>query len=683
MFSGNRWPSGKPCPAATGRASPITDLRGLPDDTRQAAAQRLAAEELAVSFDLETRLPFRTKLLRLSDSDHILLWTVHHIAFDGWSAQLLRHELATNYGAFLRGEPSPLPELPVQYTQHAAQERKRMHGDRLERSLAFWRENLAGVPLTIALPADRFRPAQRTDRGGRLTASIDAPLVRALKDIGRRQGATLFMTMLAAFQALLARVTGTTDVVVGCPVAGRDDPSLENLIGPFINTIPLRGDLAGNPSFHTLVQRTQSRVLEALTHSDVPFEKLVEALRPERSPGLGPLFQVFLQIRNYPELAADFPGLEVSTFVVDPGVTPFDLSVDLWETPDGLGCSLDYSLDLFEMETASRLLDRFRNLLEAVAKNPDQPIDDVPLLTSVERNQVLRTWNATALELPFETCLHRLFEEQCKRTPEAIAVILPEVDADVRDRAGDLSYATLNSRANRLAHHLRSSGAGADVRVALFAERSLEMVIGLLGILKSGAAYVPIDPATPAARQKAIFDDAKPIAVVTQPQFAHIIADLHPNATIVALADPADVPPGPECNPEPINSPADLAYVIYTSGSTGVPKGVMNEHRAVCNMILWMQHALPIGPADRVAQKTPYTFDLSVWEFFWPLMAGARMVLARPGGHRDPSYLARLLKSAEVSICAFVPSTLGPFLDDPDAPPWPRRSGACSRSASR
>jgi amino acid adenylation domain-containing protein len=646
----------------------VVDLRGVPAVAREAMARRLAADERERRFDLEGDRPVRAVLLRLEETDHVLLWTVHHIAFDGWSAEVLRYELAALYGAFVRGEPSPLSEPPLQYAEYALRQRERLRGEMLERPIAFWRKQMAEAPPVLNLLTDRPGPAERTERGGRLTAMLDAPLVRALKDLGRGEGATLFMTLLAAFQALLGRIAGTSDIAVACPVAGRNDPALEDLIGPFINTLPFRTKLEESTSFRTLLSRTRTHVLEALAHSDVPFEKLVEELKLERLAGNGPFFQVFFQLRNFPEREVEFPGLSASPFVVDPGLTPFELALELWETRAGLACSLDYSLDLFERQTASRLVDRYRALLKAVVADPDQPIEDVPLFTDLERDQVLRGWNATALDLPFETCLHRLFEDQCARTPEAVAVVLPDVDGGGSTLPGELSYAELNRRANRLAHHLRACGARPDVPVAVVAERSLEMVVGLLGVLKSGAAYLPIDPATPVAWRKVIFDDARPLAVVTQPHLAYALAGLGPDVAVVALAGPAEDPPGPESNPDSANAPGDLAYVIYTSGSTGLPKGVMNEHRAVCNMILWMQHAFPIGPADRVVQKTPYTFDLSVWEFFWPLMAGARIVLAQPGGQRDPSYLARLFKQARVSICSFVPSALGPFLDDPGAP---------------
>ncbi len=481
----------------------------------------------------------------------------------------------------------------------------------------------------LELPTDQPRSATRSERAGRITTTFGTPLVRSLKELGRREGATLFMTLLAAFQTLLARSTGTFDIVVGCPVACRDDPILENLIGPFINTLPIRAVLEASMSFRTLLGQTRTRALEALAHSSVPFEKLVEELRPERSLAHTPLFQILFQLRNLPESAAEFPGLTASPFAVDPGVTPVDLSIELRETTEGLSCSLDYSLDLFECETAHRLVQWYRILLEAVAADPDRPIDDLELLTQVEREQVLRDWNATTLDLLFETCVHRLFEEQAARSPDALAVTLPDVEGDGTVAFSGLTYAELNRRANRLAHHLRALGAGPNLRVAVIAERSMDMVAALLGIMKSGAAYLPIDPATPAARLKVLLHDARPTAVVTQAHLAWPAAELDPAVPVIALAGGDEDCPGPETNPAPVNSPRDLVYVIYTSGSTGVPKGVMNEHRSVCNMLLWMQHALPLVPSDRVAQKTPNTFDLSVWELFWPLIVGARLVLAQ------------------------------------------------------
>ncbi len=384
-------------------SSAVVDLRSLPEDARQTEARRLAAEELARPFDLENGLPVRWMLLRLGDADHVLLWTAHHIVFDGWSATVLRRELAAIYGAFLRGEHSPLPDPPLQFAQFAARQRDRFAGNTLEQAFSFWREYMAGAPPVLELTTDWPRPATRTERAGRITTTFETPLVRSLKELGRREGATLFMTLLAAFQTLLARSTGTFDIVVGCPVACRDDPVLENLIGPFINTLPIRAVLEPSMSFRTLLAQTRTRALEALAHSSVPFEKLVEELRPERSLAHAPLFQILFQLRNLPESAAEFPGITASPFAVDPGVTSVDLSIELRETTEGLCCSLDYSLDLFDCETARRLVQWYRILLEAVAADPHRPIDDLELLTRVERNQVLCDWNATTLDLPFET----------------------------------------------------------------------------------------------------------------------------------------------------------------------------------------------------------------------------------------------------------------------------------------
>jgi amino acid adenylation domain-containing protein len=481
-------------------------------------------------------------------------------------------------------------------------------------------------------------------------------LTAALSELGRREDATLFMVLLAAFDVLLARWSGQDDVVVGTPIAGRTRAETEELIGLFVNLLALRGEVADDPGFATLLRRVKEAALAAYGHQELPFEKLVEALHPVRDLGRHPVFQVMFSLQNVPGEELALPGLMVSRIDPERPVTQFDLMLVMQQTPDGLAGQFQYATDLFDAATIERLADHFVRLLSGIVAEPQRRVSELALLGEAERHQLVSEWNDTAVAYPQEHGLHELFAAQAARTPDAVAVTY-------EDQA--LSYGELEARANQLAHHLRRRGVGPETVVGVCAERSLEMVIGLLGILKAGGAYLPLDPGYPAERLAYMLADAHAPVLLTQ---AALIARLpgHDAQGVQVVRLDAD---WPAIAAEPATAPAsgvgpdNLAYVIYTSGSTGRPKGVMNTHRGIVNRILWMQDAYRLSAADRVLQKTPFGFDVSVWEFFWPLAFGARLVVARAGGHQDPAYLGEAIERAGVTIAHFVPSMLQAFLE--------------------
>ena len=632
---------------------PVTDLRRLSELSRESEVEKLATAEARKAFNLAAGPLVRAQLLRLSDEDHILLFTMHHIVSDRWSMGVVSEELAAHYAAFVSGKPSTIPELHIQYPDFAAWQRSWMQGEALSSQLTYWKQQLAGAPRVLELPTDRTRPPVLSAAGDTTSVILPRALLEKLTALSRTEGATLFMTLLAAFQTLLTRYSGQEDVVVGSPIANRQFAELEPLIGFFVNTLALRGDLSGDPSFRSLLARTKEVCLNAYAHQDVPFEKLVEELQPERSLSHSPVFQVLFALQNAPMQSLELPGVKMERVPLYTGTSMFDMSWFAIEVPEGLLVRAEYSTDLFEKQTMTRALGHFRKLLESAVAQPESRISELVLLTAPEREQIVGEWNRTEVEYPRTRSLQQFIEEQVEKTPNAPALVF---------ESQELSYRELNSRANQLAHHLRKLGVGPDVLVGICAERSLEMVIGLLGIMKAGGAYVPLDPDYPRDRLAAVIEDAAPPVLLTQ---EHLLGILPPhNAPVICLdRDWGLMRDEPVTNPERVTSGKDLAYAIFTSGSTGKPKGVPNVHEGIVNRLLWMQHAYALGGSDRVLQKTPYSFDVSVWEFFWPLMTGACLVMARPEGHKDPSYLCELIQRQKITTLHFVPSMLRIFLE--------------------
>uniref|UniRef100_UPI003B3A4898 amino acid adenylation domain-containing protein n=1 Tax=Longimicrobium sp. TaxID=2029185 RepID=UPI003B3A4898 len=626
---------------------PVENLSGLSLEDREAAVRHRVGEETGQTFDLATGPLFRAALLRVDAEDHVLLLSMHHVVSDGWSMGVLFRELSALYAAYLAGRESPLPELAVQYADYAVWQREQLAGEVLDRQMAYWKERLADAPAVLELPTDHPRPAVQTYRGASSPVDLSLELLERLQALGRSEGATLYMVLLGAFQVLLGKYAGSEDVVVGTPIAGRTRREVEDLIGFFVNTLVLRTDLSGDPSFREALRRTREVTLGAYEHQEVPFERLVAELQPERSLTHSPLFQVMFTLQNAEGRGADLPGLEVSGAGAGLASAKFDLSLDLTATPQGLRGGLIYSTDLFDRATINRMLGHLARVLEQVAADADVRLSRLELLGEAERARILEAWNATDTAFPAGACVHELFEAQAARAPDAVAVVWEHET---------LSYAALNARANRLAHHLRGLGVGPDARVGVCVQRGPEMVVSLLAILKAGGAYVPLDPAYPADRLRYMLEDSAPAALVTQSSLAGTFAGL--DVPVVEL-DASAWAAGPETNPVRAGlTPDHLAYVIYTSGSTGRPKGVMVEHRSLVNHTAWQAAAFGIGAADTVLQRTSISFDASVWELWTPLATGARMLLLSSDAAKDPKAMGRAVAEGGVTIAQFVPTLL-------------------------
>jgi amino acid adenylation domain-containing protein len=632
---------------------PVIDLAGLPETEREAEAERLAGEEAQRPFDLARDLLLRARLLRLDEREHVLLLTLHHIACDAWSVGVLSREVAELYEAFSRGQPSCLPELPLQYADFAAWQRAWLQGETLATQLGYWKRRLAGVPPALELPTDRPRPAVPSSRGGRHPFTFPRELGESLQALGRREGGTLFMTLLGAFQVLLSRYTGSDDIVVGSPVAGRSERETERLIGLFVNTLVLRTDLSGDPTFRELLGRVREVCLDAHAHQDLPFEKLVEELQPERDPSRTPLFQVMFTLQNAPRAALSMAGLEVSGMAVDRATAKFDLSLSMGETERGLQGTLAYSAGLFDAATIARLARHYRTLLEGVVADPERRLSELPLLTEEERQQILVEWNATASDYPRERCVHELFEAQVERTPEAVAVAC---------EGQHLTYRELNWRANQLAHHLRRLGVGPEVPVGICVERSLEMLVGLLGILKAGGAYVPLDPTCPLERLAFVLNDTRVPLLLTQER---LVSRLPAHAVqVVRLdADWGAIGQAPATNRSSDLRPDNLAYVIYTSGSTGQPNGVAVEHRSLVNYLTWVQEHLFDPNMQSLPTATNLTFDASLKQVFGPLLSGGAVWVISDDLAADPAALLQAITMRAPAGLNCVPSVWQAILD--------------------
>ncbi|GGX92309.1 hypothetical protein GCM10010358_52760 [Streptomyces minutiscleroticus] len=646
---------GEPVQVVDGPGSVPLDEEDLGALDRAAADARIAALATGARrpVDLAEGPVFSAVLARLAPEEHVVLLTVHHIACDGRSEDILVRELAERYEDAVAGRATRSPEPPVQYADFALWQSERLSGAALRRPLDHWCERLAGLP-PLELPTDRPRPAVRDSAGGLAPLAVPAGTARRLTALAREHGATPFMALLAAHAVLLGRWSGQRDVAVGFPVAGRDRSQLQDLVGLFLNTLVLRVDLSGTPSFADLLRQVRESALDAYAHQEMPFERLVEELAPERDPSRTPLFSSMLlwQEAAGPQAPATMGALTAERLPVGESTAKFDLTVGLAEQPDGsLSGGVNYASALFDRATAERFAAHFARLLESAVASPDTPVDELEILPAAERDRQLIGFNATGRRYPADT-LPQLFEAQAARTPDAEAV---------RFEGAGLSYRELAGRAELLAHHLRSLGVGPESVVGVCLHRGTDLVVALLAVLKAGGAYLPLDPDYPADRLAFMLEDSGARAVITDPRLAPLVRDRAPHLVDIT----GDIPRGPARAPVVAAAPGHPAYLIYTSGSTGRPKGVLIEHRAIVNRLHWMQEAYGLGTDDRVLQKTPYGFDVSVWEFFWPLITGATLVLARPGGHRDPAYLAGLIGTEAVTTVHFVPSMLRAFLAEP------------------
>ncbi len=619
-------------------------------------ARRIVHDEAGYIFDLATGPLFRAILLRLSGTDHILIVTMHHIVSDGWSLALLIREVSTLYAAYTGGLPSPLAPLKIQYSDFAYWQRQELQGDLLDKQLSYWKESLSGAPQLLNLPADFPRPPAQGFEGAIHTARLPHPLVDRLTAIGARNDATPFMTTFAAFAVLLWRYSGQEDLLVGSPVANRNRSEIEPLIGLFVNTVILRADLSGNPSFEELLGRTRQTVLGAFSHQDTPLDLLVEKLQPERNLSHSPLFQVMFILQNAhstvtgqseDRYAAGPGGLAITPLAPEQATAKFDLTLFLEEWNDGLQAVWEYSTNLFEPHTVARMAGHYLTLLQSIARNPAQRIGELDLITPAERHQLLTELNATAV--PYaqaNLCFHQLFEEQVVRSPNAIATTC----------AGEhLTYAELNARANRLAHYLRAQHLGRESLIGIYFERSQDLMVATLAILKAGAAYLPLDPAYPQARLSFMLTDAQVKLVLTQEKLAAHLPDGTPGFCLDR--DWHIVASHPETNTASAAGPDDVAYVLYTSGSTGTPKGAEILHRGLTNYLLWAVEAYKVSQGNGAPVHSSISFDATITGWFTPLLAGKTVTLV-PEGAEIEALNALLQSQDNFSLVKITPAHL-------------------------
>ncbi|HEY1271032.1 MAG TPA: amino acid adenylation domain-containing protein, partial [Terriglobales bacterium] len=634
---------------------PVVDLGEMPQDQRDAEALRLARAEARRPFDFSRGPMLRPTLLRLGSEDHVLLLNMHHIAGDGWSVGVFVEELGALYQAFTGGQPSPLPGLPVQYADFAVWQRGWLQGKVLDKQLNYWRDKLAGLPPVLELPTDRPRPKAESFRGATQVFSIPNHVMEQLKALSRQEGATLFMTLLAAYQALLSRYCRQDDIAVGSPIANRTRPEIERLIGFFVNTLVLRTDLSGNPKFRELLGRVRETALGAYAHQDLPFEMLVEDLHPERTLSYNPLFQVVFALQNAARPPLQLGGITIESLPIDSATAKFDMALYMWESGNA---QLEYNTDLFDASTIERMTGHFQTLLQSIAEDPDQPVGSLRLLTSSEQTDLLSAWDATAIDYPPHISIHQRFETQVERTPHAIAAVC---------ESEKLTYAELNSRANQLAHFLRKRGVGPDVLVGMYMDRSLDMVVAILAIVKAGGAYLPLDPAYPPDRLAFMLDDSKPPVLLTQERMRK---DVPPCTAEVVCVDSQWDSIAKESNQNPSTGvrPQNLAYVIYTSGSTGKPKGAQITHHNVVRLFEATEPWFHFNQRDVWTMFHSYAFDFSVWELWGALIYGGRLVVVPYMVSRSPKEFYELLHNEGVTVLNQTPSSFQQLVQVEETP---------------
>ncbi|MFC5743983.1 amino acid adenylation domain-containing protein, partial [Dyella tabacisoli] len=603
------------------------DLRHSAQKEREAAEHALIHDDTRTPFDLQTGPLIRGSLMQFEEQDHLLLLTVHHIAFDGWSIGILLREVGALYASHALGLPPSLPELPMRYVDFASWQRQWLSGEVLERQLNYWRQQLAGSPNLLTLPTDRPRPLVQSQAGATLSYAIPAELSAKLQALSRKMQSTLFMTLCAAFNVLLARYSGQSDICIGTPIANRNRADIEGIIGFFVNTLVLRTQVDLSLGFTTLLKQVRANTLDAYTHQDVQFEQLVEVLQPERHTSYSPLFQAMLVLQNMPMDELVLPGLSMKVLDSEGATAKFDITLTLMEGDKGLQGDFEYSTDLFDASTIERMADHFTRLLYAIVADPTCPIDDLVMLGDDERRLMLSEWNDTAIDFSDAgvpaSAIHQLFEAQAARTPDNTAITQDGVA---------ISYAELNQKANRLARHLVANGVGSDVRVAICVERSVELVIAMLATLKAGGAYVPLDPAYPRERMTYVIEDAGASLLLTQ---STLLEALPVGGIKRVSLDRSFAWDGrPDTNPSNDVSANQLAYVIYTSGSTGLPKGVMIEHASLCNHVQSIREHYKLTATDRVLQFSAPAFDVAGEEIWPTLISGAELVV-RPASLFD------------------------------------------------
>jgi amino acid adenylation domain-containing protein len=630
----------------------VVDLRTIPEADRQARAQELILEAARYPFALASELLLRGLLLQTGDEEFVFMLVVHHIVCDGWSMGILIRELTHSYRAFTSGGTPALPELPIQYSDFSASQRELLQGEKLETQIAYWKERLRDASIA-ELPADRKRPPVPTFRGATQAFALPKDLSAAFKALCAENGVFLFMGLLAAFQLLISGYTGETDIVVGAPVASRKRAKLQGSIGLFLNLIALRTDFSADPTFRELLKQVCSVVIGAYQNQDLPFERVVEDVHPARSRGRSPLFQVTLDQVDPKWIALDLEGIRADWFPVDNQTSKFDLTLAWFDSPDGLRGWLEYNTDIFDPSTITQMQEHYRTLIESVIAAPDLRVSQIQILTQLERQQLIVEWNESQADYPADACIHDLFEAQAEQTPQAIAVETETLR---------LTYLELNRRSNQLAHYLARLGVGPESRVGVCMDRSPDLMVALLAILKAGAAYVPLDPAYPRHRLDFMIKDARLKLLVTREEWGEALPKNE--ATVICLDHaPELLARESEQNPRVATSPDDLAYVIYTSGSTGQPKGVLGLHRGAVNRFAWMWKTYPFGPGEVACAKTSLSFVDSVWEVFGPLLAGITTVMVPDDVAKSPHALIAALGKHRVTRLVLVPSLLNAMLD--------------------
>ncbi|MDP1419335.1 non-ribosomal peptide synthase/polyketide synthase [Peribacillus simplex] len=634
------------------RKLPVEDYSHLPLEVKEKEIESLIAREAQDPFDLMNGPLIRNQLVQLGKEEWLLLCTMHHIISDAWSIGILINELLAFYEEETSGKPAGLSSLSIQYADFAKWQKQWLQGEVLDRQLTYWQEELSGELPILQLPVDFPRPVTQTYAGDTYHVVLPHTLLSSLKDLSQREGSTLFMTLMAAYQSFLARYTGQKDILVGSPIANRNHKGVEGLIGFFVNTLVYRVDLSGTPTFREILSQIKKKALKAYEYQDIPFEKVVEAVQPERSTSHSPIFQTMFTLQNIKQERLELSGRSLEMIESNISIAKFDLSLTVFEVEEGLFVSFDYNTDLFDSRTIARMAGHFENWLNEIVHHPDESFTKLPMLSDTEQKQLLEEWNDTDVVYAHKSLIHELFEQQVARTPEAVAVVY---------EGGQLTYQELNEKANQLAHYLQKRNIGPESLVGICVERSPDMIIGLLGILKAGGAYVPLDPSYPENRLRYILENSKIQVLLTK----EALLGWLPEGIQAICLDRDQAAISKESSLAPVSGVTanNLAYIIYTSGSTGNPKGVMIEHHSVINRLQWMQKNYPLSEQDTILQKTPFSFDVSVWELFWWSFVGARVCLLPPGGEKDPAMIEECIERYRVTTMHFVPSMLSTFLD--------------------
>ncbi|MBV1911041.1 MAG: amino acid adenylation domain-containing protein [Kangiellaceae bacterium] len=630
---------------------PFSDLSETPEKL-----QPLLDSNIQMPFDLVNGPVVRIHLIKCEENNHIFHFMVHHNAFDRRSLGLLNLEITELYKYYNTGEKPELPALSIQFSDYSLWRLDKHKTEDLSQSWKYWQKQLANV-VPMSLPYDKQRSIELNSDGDRIYLELDKELIQKFETMAKKQGMTMFIALLSVFKTLIHRWSGETDILAGTPFADRRLKETDDLFGFFVSTLVLRSDLSGDPTFRELLSRVRKSCFNSYRYNSMPLDTIIEKLNPARETNRNPLFDMEFQVQMLQPESLQIGDTKLSEVRAQRRSSQYDLSMTIREKTDGYDMRFEYRSDLFEAETIHLLLKRFHLLLEAIVENPDQPLSSYSIVLPEEREKILVEWNKTAKNYATDQCLHQIFERQVVVHPDKIALDF---------EGNELSYGELNEKANQLAGYLRKNGVTAETKVGVCMERSLEMVISLYGILKAGGGYVPLDPDYPEARLAFMLEDIAAPIILTQKHLTTVIPDT--DAKIIALDECwDDIQEFSVENPELVNTPNSLAYIIYTSGSTGNPKGVMNQHSGIINRLIWMQEEYQLTAQDVVLQKTPYSFDVSVWEFFWPLIFGAKLVVAKPGGHQDVRYMADLIETKSITTMHFVPSMLQIFVDHADS----------------